>query len=161
MSRTNHNFVIAYLLLVLLPLIGLGAVLKYGRRLSAPASVDGAWSLQIDAAELSPICGNTIVGMANSTFAIRQSGQNLVLTSLSQPKFTATGTIEGKLLKGRVSPLSIGTMENRCTVRDWLLQGTFDSHAVPKLLSGTLRIDEHDVVFRALMQPTNTSNGER
>src|SRR5208283_757233 len=47
MSRTNRNFVFAYTFLVILPLAGLAGILKTGRNLTAPVSIDGVWILQV------------------------------------------------------------------------------------------------------------------
>ena len=48
MSPTNRNFVMAYIVLVGLPLLGLVGVLRNGRALSAPVSVEGRWTFQAD-----------------------------------------------------------------------------------------------------------------
>jgi hypothetical protein len=46
MSHTNRNFVVAYTLLVGLPLLGLAGVLRSGRNITAPISIDGTWKIE-------------------------------------------------------------------------------------------------------------------
>ena len=48
MPHTNRNFVVAYILLVGLAVARLRGVLKSGRSLTAPISVDGTWKVEAD-----------------------------------------------------------------------------------------------------------------
>src|SRR5258707_12075227 len=98
MSHTNRNFVIAYVFLVVLPVLGLVGVLKSGRGLSAPFSVDGAWKIESSRPSASP-CGNFLSSISNAPLSISQSGRALVVT-LSGTKITA-GTLDAKILKAQ------------------------------------------------------------
>ena len=61
MSRTNRNFLIAYVVLVVLPIAGLFGVLKHGRSLAAPISVDGVWRLDADLSQIAALpCGSSL-----------------------------------------------------------------------------------------------------
>src|SRR5258708_37965571 len=78
MSHTNRNFVIAYIFLVALPVLGLVGVLKSGRTLSAPFSVDGAWKIEPGAGSLSSSpCSAFLSSVLNAPISISQSGKTL------------------------------------------------------------------------------------
>src|SRR5712671_4676256 len=97
-SHTNRNFVIAYVFLVVLPVLGLVAVLKSGRGLTAPFSVDGAWKIESGAGLLSASpCGNFLSSVSKAPISISQSGKSLVVT-LSGGTKTTMGTLEGKTI---------------------------------------------------------------
>jgi len=55
MSPANRKFVIAYILLVGLPLLGLFGILRMGRKLVAPVSVNESVNLEANSAKLSEI----------------------------------------------------------------------------------------------------------
>src|SRR5712691_9738620 len=99
MSHTNRNFVIAYILLVGLPLLALAGVLKSGRSLNAPFSVDGAWKLDAEAAHASTApCGGFLSSVSNSQISISQSGTSLVIGLGGK---TTTSTLSGKTIKAQ------------------------------------------------------------
>ena len=62
MQNTSRNFVVAYIVLVGLPLAGLAGVLRSGRNLAAPMSVDGSWKVEADATRLTNLsCASLLV----------------------------------------------------------------------------------------------------
>jgi hypothetical protein len=165
MSENSRHFVLAYALLVVLPLASLGAVLKLGRHLSAPRSVDGVWKVQLDPAQLASFpCGKSLLAAPQDTFAISQSGRTFTLTSANpasgnSPQFTAVGTIEGRTLQAKL--LSGPGESSREGCGELSLEATLDLNATSKTLVGTLAVDEHTARFRALLQPAITSRGGR
>lgn len=95
MSRTNRNFVVAYILLVGLPLLGLAGILRNGRHLTAPISVDGTWKIEANGnAGSNPSC-TAASTFLSSPFVIGQSGRNLIVT-FGKNKATANGTLDNK-----------------------------------------------------------------
>jgi hypothetical protein len=136
-THTNRNFVLAYIFLVGLPLLGLVAVLKSGRGLAAPYSVDGAW--KIDAPVDHPsssACGNLLSSFASAPLSISQSGKTLVVTMSGGTK-TTTGTLEGKTLKAQFAAAgNVGTAD--CGDSGITLAATLDPAAEPRTLRGTL-----------------------
>jgi hypothetical protein len=154
MSHSNRNFVIAYILLVGLPLLGLVGVLRSGRSLSAPFSVDGAWRIQAGAAHTAAApCGDFLSSVSNSPVSISQSGTSLVIGLGGK---TTTGTLQGKTIKaqfaGAVTPNAADCSDHSLT-----LTGTLDPLTEPRTLSGRLSVEGcvscAPVEFHAVRQP--------
>lgn len=142
-SSTNRNFLIAYILLVGLPLLGLVGVLRAGRRVSAPISVDGAWKLEsASAISLSQPCAKSIASLQDSTMAISQSGRSLVLTLNSGANATGQGVIEGTAISGTI-PLNDGPAEDSACGKNSVLTltGNIDPKAEPRSLTGIIVVD--------------------
>jgi hypothetical protein len=155
MSKANRNFIISYALLVGLPVLGLVGVLKTGRSLSAPISVDGTWRLQADAARLRALpCGKSLAS-PDIALAISQSGANFTLNLVSGPKAVASGVLEGTNFEASVVPSPANDVE--CTPgRELELVATVDPKANPRVLSGTISVSDcpscSPVEFRAFRQ---------
>jgi hypothetical protein len=142
-SHTNRNFIIAYILLVGLPIVGLLGVLRSGRKLSAPISVDGLWHLQIDPARLASLpCGNALASSPDTALAISQSGTNFTLTLANGPKATAEGQLNGTALKASIAPAPEWSAQAGCgNDRGLALVATVDPKSEPKSLVGTLSVN--------------------
>lgn len=141
MSRTNRNFVIAYALLVVLPVFGLAGILKQGRKLSAPVSVDGTWKLQ---PAKNASCG---LSSEESFLSISQSGKNFSV-ALTAPKLAGDGVVEGNSLRAAIpnTDPECGTINLSADI-----QGQGDS----KSLVGTLSVERCPscaLDFRAVRQ---------
>lgn len=137
MSHANRNFVIAYIILVGLPLLGLAGVLRSGRTLNAPFSVDGAWKIET-IANRSSACGNLLSSIANAPVTISQSGKSAVI-GLKSGK-TTTGTLDGTILKAQFAGADNPTAAD-CSDRSLALTATVDPRAEPRTLSGALSVD--------------------
>jgi hypothetical protein len=157
-AHTNRNFVLAYVFLVALPVLGLVGILKRGRSLSAPFSVDGIWKIESGNLPASP-CGNFLTAVSNAPLSISQSGKSLLVTlvvTLSGGTKTASGTLENKTIKAQFT----GTPEmTQCGDGALNLTATLDSAAEPRTLSGTLSVEGcasascAPMEFRAVRQP--------
>jgi len=153
-SHTNRNFVLAYVFLVALPILGLVGILKRGRSLSAPFSVDGAWKIEPGNLPASA-CGNFLTSVSNAPLSISQSGQSLVVTLSGGTKTTA-GTLEGKTIKAQFTGASD---TGQCGDGALTLAATLDPIAEPRTLSGTLSVEGcassscAPMEFRAVRQP--------
>jgi len=112
-SPTNKGFVVAYVLLVALPLLGLVGVLRSGRGLVAPISVDGVWKFSADRANPSVgRCGKLLVSLQDSLLTISQSGKRLGLSlndlssndpsSNDAPPLSGSGVVEGNTLNATI-----------------------------------------------------------
>ncbi|MGA2413924.1 MAG: hypothetical protein ABSF59_05730 [Candidatus Sulfotelmatobacter sp.] len=151
MSKTNRNFVIAYFLLVGLPILGLVGVLKSGRNLTAPISVDGVWQLQADPAQLaaSP-CGQALASRSDATtFAISQSGKTFLLgfgsvNPSNGSRSVASGTIDGTRLRASLPANSIASApDGGCGQgRELTLAATVNPKTDPRSLAGTFSIPD-------------------
>src|SRR5689334_5282388 len=105
MPHTSRNFVVAYILLVGLPLLGLAGVLRTGWSLVAPISIDGNWKIQGDASRITgQPCSKTLTALLNSSLAISQSGRSLALTFNTPSKIPASGSLDGTSLKALIAP---------------------------------------------------------
>jgi len=165
MSQFNRKFVFAYTVLVALPLLGLAGILKGGRNLTAPRSVDGVWSLQIDSAQLASLpCGKTLAATPERAISISQSGKAFVLNFVNGPKSTGNGTVEGTSLRASLKPSIEWSAESGCgNGRALTFLATVDPATKPKSLVGTLAVDNCPsclaVEFHAVQQNAPPSKG--
>jgi hypothetical protein len=167
MSNTNRNFIIAYVLLVALPIVGLLGVLKTGHTLTAPISVDGLWQLQADPARLASLpCGKTLGQNPETALAISQSGKNFTLSLANGPKSIASGMLDGTTLKASVVPTAPWSEEAGCGASHELsLVATVNVKAEPRSLDGTLSVSDcptcAPVEFRAIRLAPAAKKGLR
>ena len=156
MSNANRNFIIAYILLVALPIVGLAGILKSGRTLTAPVSVDGMWRLQADPLLLAALpCGKTLGENPETALAISQSGRNFTVSLANGPKSTASGVVDGTTIKASFALAAAWSAANGCGVgRELSLVATVDTKSDPRSLSGMLSVNNCDscgpVEFRAI-----------
>jgi hypothetical protein len=138
MTRTNQNFVIAYALLVALPVAGLLGVLKYGSRLQAPVSVDGVWRLQSFPGRFAEWpCGKSFTPGDDVVITISQSGKDFTLDMGNTLQTKAAGAIEGNTLTASLSPSPAAG----CGAGQMLqLTVSIDSKAEPRTLAGILSV---------------------
>lgn len=149
MSKTNRNFVIAYVLLVGLPILGLVGILKSGRNLTAPISIDGVWQLQADPAQLASMsCGKALGDSSNTTLSISQSGKNFSLgfgsiNPSNGLRSVASGVVDGTSLRASLIPASAtSAADGGCGHgRELTLVATVNPKADPRSLAGTLSIN--------------------
>ena len=167
MSNANRNFIIAYILLVAVPIVGLVGVLKRGRTLTAPISVDGVWQLQADPARLAALpCGKTLGQNPETALAISQSGRNFTLSLTNGPKSTASGVLLGTTIKASLVPAAAWSEETGCGAgRELSLVATVDTKADPRSLSGMLSVNDCSscapVAFRAVRLAPAAKKGLR
>jgi len=137
-SGTNRKFVFAYAFLVVLPLLGLAGILKSGRGLQAPASIDGLWSLQLDSGQLASLpCGKVLAAIPDQAISISQSGNSFVLSFPSAPRITASGTLDGTTLQASVNDMR-ASKENGCADgQPFTMLATVDRRADSRILAGT------------------------
>ncbi len=160
MSHTNRNFVIAYIFLVILPVIALAGILRVGRGVKSPVSVDGLWTVRMDSSQLDRLpCGKALAGAVQNSMQISQSGETFELAFLNSPKISATGVIDGATLRASLS--SLGNWPGCGPTRKLSLVTTIDSSQPQKVLSGKLSADDCSsctpVDFYALRQAAPAS----
>jgi|SRR5712675_1752655 len=142
MSHTNRNFIIAYIILVGLPIVGLAAALKSGRTLTAPISVDGVWTVQADPVQLAGLtCAHSFVPTQDTALTISQSGKNFTLSLANSPKSIGSGSIEGTKLRSSLVPPDLWTSQAGCgTGHELSIVATVDGNASSRSLLGTLSV---------------------
>jgi hypothetical protein len=133
-----RNFAIAYAFLVALPIGGLLGVLRYGRSLSAPISVDGIWKLQSDPSGLAGLpCGESLFSGKDAAFTISQSGSHLMLDLNNVSGAPVPAALEGTTIKTAINPPAA------CSGgRELALIATLDSPAPASSLHGTISIND-------------------
>src|SRR5205814_8094299 len=96
-THTNRRFAVAYLLLVIVPILGLAGVVRSGRTWTAPTAIGGLWKTHVKEGSLAALpCGGSLATAApDSRFTISQSGRNFTLNFASSAISSASGTIEG------------------------------------------------------------------
>ena len=164
MSHTSRNFVVAYVLLVGLPLLGLAGVLRTGRTLHAPISVDGIWKVESGSSHLAAQpCDQVLSSFLNTSAVISQSGKNLVITFNNASKTVAFGVLEGKSLKSSILSARDSSRAPGCGDQTLTLTATVDPTTEPKSLSGQLAVNNCQsctpLEFHAARQARATGEG--
>lgn len=136
MSHSNRTFVVAYVFLVALPITGLAGILRSGRNLKAPTSIDGAWSIQATKGTF-PSCMGALGLDSDARVAISQSGENF---SMSAGKAVGSGIIEGSILRASLKPAGSAPAANCGGDGSVMLAATIDANASPRALSGTFSV---------------------
>ena len=157
--HSNRNFIIAYIILVGLPILGLVGILKRGRGMAAPVSIDGTWTLQADPARLAALpCGKSLTA---SDLAISQSGGTFTLSVTNGPKSLASGVLTGTTVKASVLPSSDDADCGQG--RELTLIATVDPKANPRSLNGTISLNDcatcKPVEFRAVRHTAAVKGG--
>jgi len=152
MSSTNRRFIIAYVFLVGLPLVCLAGVLKAGRHITAPISVDGTWKVEANARPAADTCSLAVSSLLSSNLTISQSGRSLILTFNGGSKTPFAGSLEGKEVNASLGPVSGCANEQAATLR-----ASVDPASEPKALMGSLSFAGcascSPMEFRAIRQP--------
>jgi len=159
LRNSNGNFLIAYFLLVALPVLGLLGVLRSGRRLIAPISVDGKWALRADPVRLATLpCEGALAFVNNTSISIVQSGKNLQVEIIGRTKFTLPGVIEGTTLKLSFRPNTAGPNVPICENDHALsLVATVDPEADPRSLVGAFSVEGCPSCTRVEIHAVRTS----
>jgi len=164
-SSANKNFVIAYVVLVALPLLGLAGVLRSGRGLVAPISVDGVWKFGVNSENLSDgRCGKSLASLQDSLVSISQSGKYLVLSLKNGPPAAGSGVIEGTTLNATIPLPDTSTSEPGCGGDAMLaLSATVASKAESRSMQGTISVNQcpscSTVSYQAVRQPRSSRSG--
>lgn len=156
MSRTSRNFVVAYILLVGLPLLALAGVLRSGRHLSAPLSVDGTWKIETEPSLETHACG-AVSSLVNSALLISQSGRSLEVSFKGKP--AGSGILVNRNLS---SSISVGS-DSACGDGQVVLAAVVDPKSEPRSLNGQFSFPGcqscSPVAFHAVRQPKPPSEG--
>ncbi|HLZ41760.1 MAG TPA: hypothetical protein VKQ11_12405 [Candidatus Sulfotelmatobacter sp.] len=163
MSRTNRNFVIAYVVLVGLPLAGLAGVLRAGRSLAAPISVDGTWKVEADTSRVGPApCSQAITALSNSSLLISQSGKSLILTFSDGPRSVSAGVLNGRTMSAPLM-LEPSSGSGCMAAQAMTLVAAVDEQAEPRTLSGSFSLNDcpscGPITFRAVRLPRAKKDG--
>lgn len=162
MSHSNRNFAVAYVFLVALPITGLVGIIRSGRSLKAPTSVDGVWSVQAAASKGTiPSCVSALGLDRDTPVTFSQSGKNFAINA---GKAGGTGVIEGTTLQASLRPAgTLPTPPNCGGDGSVLLTATVDAKASPRVLSGALSVAGcpacESVEFHAVKQASTQKKG--
>ena len=138
MTSTAKRFAVSYVFLVFLPVLGLLGVLRQGRSLKAPMSVDGQWKLQFDPAQLAALpCGRALATAQDPVLAVSQSGERFTLIASGGLATASSGVIQDTTLTASLLPSQSAGNENACDGQI-TLAAKLDPTANPKSLSGML-----------------------
>lgn len=142
MSTPTQKFLIAYLFMVLVPVLGLVTILNAGLKLSAPLSVEGLWNFEADVSRFAQTpCGELLPASQPIVVTISQSGQNLTIRLSSMPQPVGSGIIDGTRLVGRLpaSQSSLTGASGNCLPLS--LTANVDPKAQPRTLAGVLSFE--------------------
>lgn len=159
MSTTNRRFIVAYILLVGLPLAGLVGVLRAGRHLAAPISIEGTWTLEAGANRAAgQPCDQAVASLLNSSLVVSQSGKTLELTLNGISKTVVSGELHGREFRA-----SLGARAGCPADQLVTLMASVDPRTDPKSLTGSLSVENCPLClpleFRAVRQTKTQSGG--
>jgi hypothetical protein len=142
-KRTSLSFILAYIALVILPILGLLGALRIGRRLIAPISISGVWKIHVNTNNTVALpCGKSLA-VADAIFAISQSGKNFTLQFNNSVMSPASGHIEGNTIKAEIAVAPNLTGKSGCDEAHVLsLTATVDPQINPQLLAGVFSIND-------------------
>ncbi|MGA2736403.1 MAG: hypothetical protein ABSG65_03010 [Bryobacteraceae bacterium] len=106
----KNNLVIAYLLLVGVPVMGLLGILEAGRGIPAPLSIAGDWAIEFSPAAH---CGALL---RQPGFTISQSGTEALVTLNDGRATTLEGTVNGGVLTAKSMTASIAGKQGARTL---------------------------------------------
>jgi hypothetical protein len=160
MQHTNWKFILAYLLLVALPLVLLTGILRSGRTLAAPVSVGGMWKIQTTSDKVVLLfCGQSI--SADTNFAILQSGKYFTLKFANSTMPSISGVVEGSAIKARIVPPPEWAKVAGCNEgRSLALNATVDSKVGARFLSGTLLLSDCSACIPLQFQAVREDQGK-
>jgi hypothetical protein len=164
MMARNRNFALSYLLLVVLPLLGMAGVLRLGRTLTAPMSVGGLWQIQADFGNVVSLpCAQSLTG-AGAAFTISQSGRSVTINSANLLISSRSGVVEGSSIKANIILAPSGSQETGCDKSHTLtLTARVDSLVNARHLAGMLSVDDCSqcvpVEFRATREEATNIKG--
>ena len=162
---SKSKLIIAYVFLVGVPLTGLLGILRAGQRLSAPASVGGAWYVDSNLDNVpNDSCRHLLQSVKQPFMSISQSGSNLVF-NLNNPQKTAVpGTIRGAALtmsaEGSAASVDTGGCSDPQAIH---LAATVSKQDGQRVLTGTLTIagcaECASIQFHAVRQSSHGKEG--
>ena len=157
------RLIVAYLVLVGVPLLALLGILRSGERLVPPASVRGSWNVEADFGALAnPACRGLLSSVKQPFLSISQSGPSLALTLNNPQRTTLTGTIRN----GSVStgPGTVSAADRCVDPRTLRVVAEVAKQAGQRVLTGTLSLMDcvecAPIPFRATQQPSKESEGQ-
>ena len=165
MSHNSRNFVLAYAFLVILPLFGLAGILKVGRHVKAPISIDGDWALRMDHSQLASLpCGQALAAVDENSLLISQSGETFSLSFADGPTVLASsGIVNGATLHASITPSRGWSSEASCGARKLSIDAAVDPNTNDKSLSGKISVNDCSsctpVDFHAVRRAPPASQG--
>jgi len=163
-SAENRRFVLAYILLVGVPLLGLAGVLKFGRGLSAPISVDGVWKLSADGTHLPAKCAKGLAFLQGSLITFSQSGRDVIVTVNGEGAISGSGVIEGTTLNASLPVVATTANEPGCNTDNVLtLRATVDPKLEPRSMQGIFSFQQcpscSSLSYQAVRQSRSSRTG--
>lgn len=142
--RANRNFAVAYLLLVIMPILGLAGILRRGSKLVAPTAISGSWKMQVNTPSLAAWpCAKSVAIMRDVDFTISQSGKYFTLSFANSVMPSTSGSIEGTMIKVSILPSAEGAKEAGCSGgHTFSVIATLDSKANPNSMAGLLSLND-------------------
>lgn len=144
MKPANKNFAIAYLILVIIPILGLVGVLRSGRKLVAPTAIAGRWKMQVNAPALAALpCAGAVATLRDVGFTTSQSGRYFTLSFANSVMPSTSGFIEGATIQVSILPPAEAVKEAGCSGGHvFSLIATLDSKAAPSFMTGFLAVND-------------------
>ena len=144
MTHSNRRFVLAYLLLVIVPIAGLTGVLKSNSKLTAPTAIGGLWKMHISANNLEALpCTAFLTTLRDARFAISQSGESFTLSFANPAISSASGTIDLTNIKASLLLSAKGAKGAGCTDgHPIFLTATLNSKTSTNLMVGLLLVSD-------------------
>jgi hypothetical protein len=135
----SRRFFVAYLLLVGVPFGVLLGVLHFGRRVAAPAAVDGIWTVTANQSDVARShCTQSTWTKLSMT--ISQSGPNLVIELHPVLTRVALGEVRGRALTAATAPSAPTTALGCDPHGAYSVSASLDENPTPVTLAGALHL---------------------
>jgi hypothetical protein len=156
MSSTSRRFIVAYVLLVCGPLAALIGVLKVGRTLTAPLSIDGVWTVDVNpSTPPADPCDQAASVLFDSPLVVSQSGKHLEITFKGASQGAVPAELDGTDLRASLRPSGCASAQ---VVK---LVASVDPKSQPRALTGSLAVSNcascAPLEFRAVRQTKSPS----
>jgi hypothetical protein len=158
---THTRLLLAYVILVGLPLLALIGILRAGQLVKPPVSLAGAWDVQADLNTVANVaCRQWLVGIPQPFFSIVQSGASVTLSLNDSAKTTLAGTLRAGALSAN-PPTSAGHIcSDTGTIR---VEAKVSTPPGQRILTGLLALSDCDqcspVPFRAVRREGDHKEG--
>jgi len=163
LPMSRYRVVIAYLCLVGVPLLGLAGLMRAGQRLVAPASIGGAWNVEVDFSTIGATrCAALLSSVKQPFLTVAQSGASFVATLNDQERTTLPGVLQDRTVTMGDSSGPPDANAANCA-RAIYFDATVHTQSEPRIIAGTLGIrcpGCGSVPFRAVRQRQNDKNNQ-
>ncbi len=137
---------VLYFILVVLPLVGVLAILRSGSHLVPPVAINGKWVINKEEGSDRSYCNNLVIVANEPKLSITQSGQWIDIQFNDDQTTAFRGLLQDSQLNTQtVHPVVVTDKNSHCIGNNRLaLEATFVKEGEQTKLSGVIKVDGCD-----------------